>query len=57
MNDDHVHGYQDIIITEVPKDTKIVMDEDTSDGKVLKYEDTKESKDENEVEKRKFKNL
>ncbi|MFI8628620.1 hypothetical protein ACIGA4_11890 [Staphylococcus capitis] len=56
-NDDHVDGYQDIIITEVPKDTKIVMDEDTSDGKVLKYEDTKESKDKNEVEKRKFKNL
>lgn len=57
LSGDDANDYDTMIITEVPKNTKIVMDKDTSDGKILKYENTKEGKDEQESEKRDFDNL
>lgn len=46
-----------MVITEVPKNTKIVMDKDTSNGKVIKYEDTESGKEKKEDEKKDFDNL
>ncbi|MCI2948257.1 hypothetical protein FH144_07435 [Staphylococcus caledonicus] len=46
-----------MLITEVPKNTKIVLDKDTSDGKIKKYEDTDEYKTKKEKEKKEFDNL
>ncbi|MBI5972764.1 hypothetical protein [Staphylococcus caledonicus] len=50
-------GYSNMLITEVPKNTKIVLDKDTSDGKIKKYEDTDEYKTKKEKEKKEFDNL
>ncbi|WP_195832537.1 hypothetical protein, partial [Staphylococcus haemolyticus] len=41
-NTNEIIGYNQLIITEVPKDTKLVMDKDISEGKEEKYEDTDE---------------
>lgn len=50
-------GYNQLIITEVPKDTKIVMDKDISEGKEEKYEDTDEAKRKQKQEEKEFDNL
>lgn len=50
-------SYSYMLITEVPKNTKIVLDKDTSDGKIKKYEDTDEYKTKKEKEKKEFDNL
>lgn len=55
--DNDVKGIDTMVITEVPKNTKIVMDKDTSNGKVIKYEDTESGKKKKEAEKRDFDNL
>ncbi|MEJ7532597.1 hypothetical protein WL482_10925, partial [Staphylococcus hominis] len=55
--DNDVRGIDTMVITEVPKNTKIVMDKDTSNGKVIKYEDTESGKEKKEAEKRDFDNL
>ncbi|PNZ71065.1 hypothetical protein E2556_03635 [Staphylococcus croceilyticus] len=52
--DDH---YSFVLITEVPKNTKIVLDKDTSNGEVKKYEDTEDAKQEKEKKNKEFDNL
>lgn len=56
-NDNEIVGYNKLIITEVPKDTKIVMDKDISEGKEEKYEDTDEAKRKQKQEEKEFDNL
>lgn len=50
-------NYSLILITEVPKNTKIVLDKDTSNGEVKKYEDTDQAQRNEEKEKKKWDNL
>lgn len=56
-NTNEIIGYNQLIITEVPKDTKLVMDKDISEGKEEKYEDTDEAKRKQKQEEKKFDNL
>lgn len=50
-------GYNTLLITEVPKNTKIVADKDLSSGKEEKYEDTVEGKHKQKQEEKEFDNL
>ena len=56
-NTNEIIGYNQLIITEVPKDTKLVMDKDISEGKEEKYEDTDEAKRKQKQEEKEFDNL
>lgn len=56
-NTNEIIGYNQLIITEVPKDTKLVMDKDISEGKEEKYEDTDETKRKQKQEEKEFDNL
>ncbi|MCI2852813.1 hypothetical protein MOV58_05555 [Staphylococcus hominis] len=56
-NTNEIIGYDQLIITEVPKDTKLVMDKDISEGKEEKYEDTDEAKRKQKQEEKEFDNL
>lgn len=56
-NTKEVVGYEELVITEVPKNTKIVMDKDISEGKEEKYEDTDNGKREQKQEEKEFDNL
>ncbi|MGV3274007.1 hypothetical protein [Staphylococcus sp. 11261D007BR] len=50
-------NYSNVLITEVPKNTKIILDKDTDDGNIERYEDTDEYKRKKKEEAKNFDNL